>query len=101
MSTTCLISMFIGRLNEAKAEAKADFAVLAPPTSKEDEAAAATPSTMAVGENAARKSATPNTTSDTATVSDGDGDIVERVSEFLFDLFDANCMDEYASTCAS
>ena len=71
--------MFLGRLNEAKAEAKSEFRPL--------------PAKSAPVERAHPGGARPAPPKDEA--ADDDGDIVERVSEFLFDIFDANLMDEY------
>ena len=71
--------MFLGRLNDAKAEAKSDFRPL--------------PAKSAPVEHANFSGAQPAPPKDEA--EGDDGDIVERVSEFLFDIFDANLMDEY------
>ena len=106
---------FASRLSEAAAEAKADYKILSPNRDRED--SKRSQSTRATDANArALETAEQETSGAVAThagatskanTREKEDDlcaaqpkkspkiVLELVSEYLFDLFDANCMDEY------
>ena len=93
----------MGRLTEAHAEAKSDFRIMSPqPVRREEEEKDRSPAGNGGGggggggEEAAAGGANDARADGKGAAARIDGSqILELVSEYLFDLFDANCMDEF------